>query len=418
MRRLFSIFTSALFAVSYLLPTAAGATSGATMSLSPTNKTVNQGSEFSVAVQLQAPTAADRFNSADVTLSFPVAKLQVVSISKTGSVFSMWPEEPSYSNTDGTVRFAGGRTSGFQGTGTAVTIRFRTAVMGDAAVTMTSGQVLANDGRGTNLLSTFIPGHYAVANASGFVSLSAGDLIKLPDDGNAGTTVDTAVYYYGADGLRYVFPNSKTYFTWYSDFNNVKEVNSTQLGTIGLGGNATYRPGVKMIKIESDPKVYAIDRGGVKRHIGSEAVAVALYGSNWNTQIDDVSDSFFSNYTLGDALATGTTWRATVARDGVTSISSDKVLAAPVEVSINADGTFTPSSVTVLRVRTVRFTNNTTSAARVVSDPHPGHSGLPGFDSANIPSGLNYVYRFTQSGTFGFHNEGNVTKTGSVVVTP
>ena len=36
---------------------------------------------------------------------------------------------------------------------------------------------------------------------------SPGDLVK-------GTTLNT-VYYYGADGKRYAFPNEKTYLTWY-----------------------------------------------------------------------------------------------------------------------------------------------------------------------------------------------------------
>ena len=46
--------------------------------------------------------------------------------------------------------------------------------------------------------------HYAQALTS-YSDLDAGDLIR-------GETF-TAVYYLGADGLRYVFPNDKTYFT-------------------------------------------------------------------------------------------------------------------------------------------------------------------------------------------------------------
>jgi len=53
----------------------------------------------------------------------------------------------------------------------------------------------------------------------------SGDLIKL----TCATGADVndpcrAVYYLGADGKRYVFPNEKTFSTWYSDFSGVQEV--------------------------------------------------------------------------------------------------------------------------------------------------------------------------------------------------
>ncbi|KPJ84969.1 hypothetical protein AMJ57_04875 [Parcubacteria bacterium SG8_24] len=108
-----------------------------------------------------------------------------------------------------------------------------------------------------------------------------------------------AVYYHAADGKRYVFPNQKTYQSWFSDFSGVVTVTDTELASLPLGGNVTYRPGIRMIKIVSDPKVYAVARGGVLRWVSSETVARTLYGEAWNTLIDDVSDAFFVNYTMG-----------------------------------------------------------------------------------------------------------------------
>lgn len=248
--------------------------------------------------------------------------------------------------------------------------------------------------------------------------LNAGDLIKPPDDGNPATNADTAVYYYGADGLRYVFPNSKTYFTWYSGFNNVKEVDAVQLGSIGLGGNVTYRPGLRMIKIESSPVVYAIDRGGRRRPIDSEAAALALYGNNWNRQIDDVADAFFSNYPEGQPIDDAGDLTPSAATASNPDINTDKDLRAPVEVTMNSDGSLSPASVAVSVGRTVRFRNTTAGTQRIASNPHPAHSGLPGFDSANLAPGLNYVYRFRQAGSFGFHHHENPSHQGSVTVTP
>jgi hypothetical protein len=112
-----------------------------------------------------------------------------------------------------------------------------------------------------------------------------------------------AVYYVGSDGKRYVFPNDKTYFSWYQDFSQVVKVSDAELASYIIGGNATYRPGVRLVKIQSDPKVYAVAHGGVLRWIKTEAAAIALYGVDWNKQIDDISDSFFINYTVGSDIA-------------------------------------------------------------------------------------------------------------------
>lgn len=116
------------------------------------------------------------------------------------------------------------------------------------------------------------------------------------------TAAAPAVYYCGMDGKRYVFPNEKTYFSWYSGFGEVTTISTQTMSSIMIGGNVTYRPGMRMVKITSDPKVYAVAKGGILRPIASEAVAQELYGSDWNTKIDDISDAFFVNYTVGAAI--------------------------------------------------------------------------------------------------------------------
>ena len=54
-----------------------------------------------------------------------------------------------------------------------------------------------------------------------------------------------------------------------------------------------------MVKFTTDPKVYVVAKGGILRWVATEAVAVQLYGANWNMMIDDISDAFYSNYTFG-----------------------------------------------------------------------------------------------------------------------
>ncbi len=126
----------------------------------------------------------------------------------------------------------------------------------------------------------------------------ANSLVKM--DGNP------TVYWVATNGKRYVFPNPRTFYSWFSaaDLASVITLSPQQLGSISIGGNVTYRPGVRLIKVTTDPKVYAVARYGVLRWITSEALAVQLYGQNWAQQVDDVPDEFFTNYRVGDAVYT------------------------------------------------------------------------------------------------------------------
>jgi hypothetical protein len=132
-------------------------------------------------------------------------------------------------------------------------------------------------------------------------SFPSGSLICLANS-RIKSRFNSGVYYCGVDGRRYVFPNQKTHDTWYGDFAGVIELSDAEIAAISLGGNVTYRPGVRMVKIQTDPKVYAVAAGGVLRWVRTEAAAERLYGANWNQMIDDVPDAFFVNYTVGEAI--------------------------------------------------------------------------------------------------------------------
>ena len=119
---------------------------------------------------------------------------------------------------------------------------------------------------------------------------SAGVLVKAP--------ASSSVYYISGDN-RYVFPNDQTYKSWYSDYSAITSVTDEQLASLTLAGNVTYRPGKRLVKVQTDPKVYAVSENGTLRWITTEEVAATLYGSNWGQQIDDIPDVFFTNYKVG-----------------------------------------------------------------------------------------------------------------------
>lgn len=108
-----------------------------------------------------------------------------------------------------------------------------------------------------------------------------------------------SIYYVREDQKRFAFPNAATYKSWYEDFSTVENVNNQALSNYPLIGNVTYRPGKRLVKITTDPKVYAVAHGGILRWIQTEAVARALYGDSWAQQIDDIPDGFFANYQIG-----------------------------------------------------------------------------------------------------------------------
>jgi hypothetical protein len=108
-----------------------------------------------------------------------------------------------------------------------------------------------------------------------------------------------AVYYCGSDGKRYVFPNDKIYFSWYKDFSSVQTITPEELAMIKIGGNVTYRPGVKLVKITTDPKVYAVDRAGMLRWMTTPAIAASHYGASWSKNVEDIPDAYFINYRIG-----------------------------------------------------------------------------------------------------------------------
>lgn len=230
-------------------------------------------------------------------------------------------------------------------------------------------------------------------------SLQAGDLIR-------GESY-SAVYYYGQDGFRYVFPNDKTYFTWYSNFDSVKWLSDSDLATIQIGGNVTYKPGVKMIKINSDPKVYAIASGGTIRLITSEVVAIALYGTDWNKKIDDVPDGFFSNYTMGKSIEMAVNFSVTAETADATSINVDKDLQSATNITVSSTG-FSPASVTIKSGTAVRFTNTD-------SEKHAASANDGTWGTGTLTTGKHFSKYFKEAGTYTYKDKYG-TATGTIVV--
>jgi hypothetical protein len=115
-------------------------------------------------VRLQVTSTLQAVNAVSGTLAFPTDKLQVTSVSKSGSILTIWVQDPSFSNSQGTVDFEGVVPNpGFKGSsGTAVTVTFKVVGTGTANIRYSSGSILANDGYGTNILNTLVPASFTL----------------------------------------------------------------------------------------------------------------------------------------------------------------------------------------------------------------------------------------------------------------
>jgi cell division protein FtsL len=132
----------------------------ADLTLSPSTGSYSAGQTFNATIK--AVPGGDNINAVEATLSFDPAVLSVVSVSKTGSVFSLWTTEPTFSNTAGTIEFGGDSPSPFTNTSNILTVTFRTVAAGNGTVSFDEASVLAADGRGTDVYESGVNASYTV----------------------------------------------------------------------------------------------------------------------------------------------------------------------------------------------------------------------------------------------------------------
>jgi hypothetical protein len=151
---------ASIFIAAIVIPHAVYA--AADLQLVPPSGSFGKGTTFTVDVYVRNNEQA--INAISGALTFPTDMLSVVSLSKSGSIIKLWPEEPSYSNTNGTVKFEGVILNpGYSGvSGKVISITFLSKKEGNTSVIFASGQVLANDGEGTDVVRNLSNGEYAI----------------------------------------------------------------------------------------------------------------------------------------------------------------------------------------------------------------------------------------------------------------
>lgn len=125
-------------------------TKAANLFTSPVSGTLEVGDRVTVRILVSSDLP---INAVSGTLSFPSIFL-IESISKSNSILNFWVTEPNFSSGAGTVQFEGVSLGGFSGgTGTVLNVVLKANKEGSGNINFKSGQVLANDGLGTDLTS-------------------------------------------------------------------------------------------------------------------------------------------------------------------------------------------------------------------------------------------------------------------------
>ncbi|MCK5320420.1 hypothetical protein KAJ61_03460, partial [Candidatus Parcubacteria bacterium] len=134
----------------------------ASLYLAPAVGTYVIGSTFSISVKVNSG-GGEGINAAEGVINYDTNLLDATAVSNGGSIFPFWTVQPAISG--GTIRFGGGLPPpAYVGTaGHIIKITFKAKKSGKAAVRFASGAVLANDGKGTNILASMGSASYIIS---------------------------------------------------------------------------------------------------------------------------------------------------------------------------------------------------------------------------------------------------------------
>ncbi|MFQ6049489.1 MAG: cohesin domain-containing protein [Candidatus Paceibacterales bacterium] len=121
--------------------------------ISPSAGDYKVGEKFFVDVLINV--GGTSINAAQATVYFSPEKLKVLEVSKEDSIFSLWAQEPVWSNTKGEISFVGGLPSpGFIGkAGKVMTVLFQAKSSGEAEISFGKEKILANEPKGMDIFS-------------------------------------------------------------------------------------------------------------------------------------------------------------------------------------------------------------------------------------------------------------------------
>lgn len=141
-------------------------TGAASLYLSPSGGTFTVDENFTVTLYVSDLEQA--INATQTIINFPPDKLEIMDISKENSIINLWIREPIGSNLNGVIQLEGiSLNPGFIGSqGKIASFIFKIKNSGEAALNISQGSVLANDGFGTEILKSTSGAKFNLAAAT------------------------------------------------------------------------------------------------------------------------------------------------------------------------------------------------------------------------------------------------------------
>lgn len=166
MKKILFFFLLGLLLVTVLPMSSSAQNAQATLFLSPGSGNYTVGKTFTVKVMVDSG-GSDGINAAQASILYDSSLLTVTAVTKTSSIFQLWTEEPTYSNTQGKIRFGGGSPLPYNGTaGTIISITFNVKKVGEAKVTFSDAMTLEYGPTGKDILGSVGNGEYILKEAS------------------------------------------------------------------------------------------------------------------------------------------------------------------------------------------------------------------------------------------------------------
>ncbi|MGE5392541.1 MAG: cupredoxin domain-containing protein [Candidatus Saccharibacteria bacterium] len=89
----------------------------------------------------------------------------------------------------------------------------------------------------------------------------------------------------------------------------------------------------------------------------------------------------------------------------------------PQSYSVHVQATsFNPATISINKGDTIIWLNDDVMKHQIASDPHPGHTGMPGLVSPVLNQNQTYTFRFDATGTFRYHDDLNPALKGTIEV--
>lgn len=141
-------------------------------------------------------------------------------------------------------------------------------------------------------------------------TLPPGTLFKFQGTGT--------VYFVASDAKAYTFPDEATFYSWFPSFSKVKVMDRKDVANTTVKTIISVKPGARIVKFGTDPKLYAVSRGARLRWIQTEQLLSDLFSSDWRNYFITLPASRLSDYAIGEAISKASSYHRNDERLNVT----------------------------------------------------------------------------------------------------